>query len=148
MGLKDKTSLYDLVPGPDAPIGDFEDIQGSGGNDFDLGQSSTLQQDSLLNQYLYTHGGVGGIAGPVPLPSHYADLDGQPGPTFNLGADSLFHAGGDPVVGASLLSVYNGSSGLSLFSAPQSGNPVSQDLDGGLPSTGKYENNGPDGGFY
>lgn len=137
MGLKDKTSLYDLVPGPDAPVGNFEDVQG--GPNFDLGQSSTLQQDSLLNQYLYTHGGVGGIAGPVPLPSHYADLDGQPGPTFNLGQDSTLQPD-------SLLNVYNNSQ--LNYTAPQNGNPVSQDLNGGLPSTGRYQDNLPDGGYF
>ena len=158
MALKDKTSLYDLVPGPDAPVGDFENVQG--GPNFDLGQSSTLQQDSLLNQYLYTYGGSPGVGptfagqgGPVPKTETPQDLNGLEGPQFNLGLDSIFHAGpnGPNPIGTSLLSVYNSStSGIFPlpWSAPQSGNPAGLDLDGGLPSTGRYEDNGPDGGFY
>ena len=137
MALKDKTSLYDLVPGPNVPVGNFEEA--SGGPSFDKGQSSTLQQDSLLNEYLYTHGGVAGVAGPVPLPGHFADLDGLPGPSFDLGQNSTLQPD-------SLLNVYSNSQ--LNYTAPQNGNPVSQDLNGGLPSTGKYEDNGPDGGFY
>ena len=98
MGLKDKTSLYDLVPGPNVPVGNFEEA--SGGPSFDKGQSSTLQQDSLLNEYLYTHGGVAGVAGPVPLPGHFADLDGLPGPSFDLGQNSTLQPD-------SLLNTYN-----------------------------------------
>lgn len=135
MGLKDKTSLYDLVPGPDAPIGDFENVQG--GPNFDLGQSSTLQQDSLLNQYLYTHGNSSGLAGGDN--GSNLDINGQQGPSFNLGQDSTLQPD-------SLLNVYNNSQ--LNYTAPQNGSPLSQDLDGELPSTGKYENNGPDGGFY
>ena len=48
MGLKDKTSLYDLVQGPNAPVGNMENTQGA--SHFDLGNTSTLQPDSLLNQ--------------------------------------------------------------------------------------------------
>lgn len=135
MGLKDKTSLYDLVPGPDAPVGDFENVQG--GPNFDLGQSSTLQQDSLLNQYLYTHGNSSGLAGGDN--GSNLDINGQQGPSFNLGQDSTLQPD-------SLLNVYNNSQ--LNYTAPQNGNPLSQDLDGGLPPTGKYENNLPEGGVY
>ena len=135
MGLKDKTSLYDLVPGPDAPVGDFENVQG--GPNFDLGQSSTLQQDSLLNQYLYTHGNSSGLAGGDN--GSNLDINGQQGPSFNLGQDSTLQPD-------SLLNVYNNSQ--LNYTAPQNGNPVSQDLNGGLPSTGRYQDNLPDGGVY
>ena len=74
------------------------------------------------------------------------DLNGLSGPTFNLGLDSIFHAGpnGPNPIGTSLLSVYNNGA----FLAPQSGNPVSQDLDGGFPAIGRYQDNLPDGGVY
>ena len=133
MGLKNKTSLYDLVPGPNAPVSNMESMQGA--PNFDLGNTSTLQPDSLERQLKMD-----------------TDLNGQKGPSFDLGRDSMLHAGGDPVVGTSLLGVYNGTHGSpfvsSLFSAPQNGTPVSQDLDGGLPSNGNYQSNGPDGGFF
>ncbi len=135
MGLKDKTSLYDLVPGPDAPVGNFENVQG--GPNFDLGQSSTLQQDSLLNQYLYTHGNSSGLAGGDN--GSNLDLDGQQGSTFNLGTDSTLQPD-------SLLNIYNNSQ--LNYTAPQSGNPVSQDLDGGFPATGRYQDNLPEGGVF
>ena len=135
MGLKDKTSLYDLVPGPDAPVGNFENVQG--GPNFDLGQSSTLQQDSLLNQYSYTQGGQPGLAGGVN--GSNLDLNGQQGALFNLGADSTLQPD-------SLLNVYNNSQ--LNYTAPQSGNPVSQDLDGGFPATGRYQDNLPEGGVF
>ena len=137
MALKDLTSLYDLVPGPNAPVGDFEDIQGSGGPNFDLGQSSTLQQDSLLNQYLYTHGNSSGLAGGDN--GSNLDINGQQGPTFNLGVDSTLQQD-------SLLEVYNNSQ--LNYTAPQNGNPLSQDLDGGFPATGRYQDNLPEGGVY
>ena len=135
MALKDKTSLYDLVPGPDAPVGDFENIQG--GPSFDLGQSSTLQQDSLLNQYLYTHGNSSGLAGGDN--GSNLDINGQQGPAFNLGADSTLQQD-------SLLEVYNNSQ--LNYTAPQNGNPVSQDLNGGFPASGRYQDNLPDGGVF
>jgi len=71
MALKDLSSLYDLVGGTQ-PVGDMEDI--SGGPQFDLGNTSTLQQDSLLN---------------IPVDSPYQDLNGEPGPQFDLGEDSM-----------------------------------------------------------
>lgn len=135
MGLKNLTSLYDLVPGPDAPVGDFENIQG--GPSFDLGQSSTLQQDSLLNQYLYTHGNSSGLAGGDN--GSNLDINGQQGPAFNLGVDSTLQQD-------SLLEVYNNSQ--LNYTAPQNGNPLSQDLDGGFPATGRYQDNLPEGGVY
>ena len=44
MALKNLSSLYDLVGG-NQPVGDMETQQG--GTPFDLGNTSTLQQDSL-----------------------------------------------------------------------------------------------------
>ena len=163
MGLKDKTSLYDLSQGDNTPVGNMENQQGPS---FDLGLDSTLQPDSLERE-LKRDTDLNGAPGPsfdLGLDSTLqpdslerqlkrdTDLNGAPGPSFDLGRDSIFHAGGDPVVGTSLIDVYNGNHGspftLSLFSAPQSGNPSSRDLNGILPSNGKYESNGPDGGFY
>lgn len=158
MGLKDKTSLYDLVPGPNDPVGNFEDVQG--GPNFDLGQSSTLQQDSLLEIYNYSYGGSPGVGptfvgqgGPVPKTDIPQDLNGLAGPQFDLGLDSMFHAGpdGPNPTGTSLLSVYNSSTlGINPlpWSAPQNGNPVDQDLNGGFPASGRYQDNLPEGGVY
>ena len=45
-----------------------------GGTPFDLGNTSTLQQDSLAQ---------------IPTDSPYQDLNGEPGPQFDLGPNSL-----------------------------------------------------------
>ena len=34
------------------------------------------------------------------------------------------------------------------YTAPQSGNPVDQDLDGGFPASGRYQDNLPEGGVF
>ena len=75
----------------------------------------------------------------------------QQGPPFDLGMDSEIHAGpdGPNPNPTSLIDVYSKAITENVsFLAPQSGNPVDQDLDGGLPSTGKYEDNGPEGGYF
>ena len=71
MALKDLSSLFDLVGG-NQPVGNMENQQG--GQSFDLGPNSILQQNSLPE---------------VPVNSPYQDLDGQPGPQFDLGEDSM-----------------------------------------------------------
>ena len=78
----------------------LQDMNGNPGPTFDLGDTSTLQQDSLLS---------------VPQPpsnSPYQDLDGNPGPAFDLGDTSTLQQD-------SLLSVPQ----------PPSNSPY-QDLDG------------------
>ena len=70
MALKNLSSLYDLVGG-NQPVGDMENQQG--GIPFDLGNTSTLQQDSLSQ---------------IPVDSPYQDLNGEPGPQFDLGENS------------------------------------------------------------
>lgn len=70
MALKNLSSLYDLVGG-NQPVGNMETQPG--GTPFDLGNTSTLQQDSLAQ---------------IPTDSPYQDLNGEPGPQFNLGEDS------------------------------------------------------------
>ena len=70
MALKNLSSLYDLVKG-NQPVGNMENQQG--GTKFDLGNTSTLQQDSLPK---------------IPVQSQYQDLNGEPGPQFDLGEDS------------------------------------------------------------
>ena len=142
MGLKDKTSLYDLVPGPDAPVGNMENSSPTqfGSEEGKKIGKEDLHVNLLENQYQYNHGGEIGHSG-GPNGGIY-DLNGQSGTSFDLGKVSTLQKD-------SLLSVYNNPQNPQLPStAPQSGNPLSQDLDGGLPSTGKYENNGPDGGFF
>jgi hypothetical protein len=142
MALKDKTSLYDLVPGPDAPVGDFEDSLPTefGSEEGKKIGKQDLHLHLLENQYQYNYNGsIGKSGGPN---GGELDLNGQPGHSFNLRGDSTLQPD-------SLLSVYNGIQGSSPFTAgpvPLPGHFA--DLDGGLPSTGKYENNGPDGGFY
>ena len=76
MGLKDLQSIYDLVPGNNKPVGKMDEQQGP---QFDLGPSSTLQQDSLPH--------VPGGAQSSP----YQDLDGAKGPQFDNGITSTIH---------------------------------------------------------
>ncbi len=152
MALKDKTSIHDLVG--NGPVGNMLTQQGP---PFDLGIDSELHAGpdgpnpnptSLVEVY----NNALNVNSPFLAPQNGnpvdQDLDGLSGPIFNLGLDSIFHAGpdGPNPIGTSLLSVYNNPQ--FQFTAPQNGNPVDQDLNGGLPSTGKYEDNGPDGGFY
>lgn len=140
MGLKDKTSLYDLVPEPNAPVGNFEDSIPTefGSEEGKKIGKQDLHVHLLENQYQYNYNGAIGISPLNPNGGEY-DLNGQPGPSFNLGQDSTLQPD-------SLLNVYNNSQ--LNYTAPQNGNPVSQDLNGGLPSTGKYQDNLPDGGVY
>ena len=70
MALKNLSSLYDLVQG-NKPVSEMENQQG--GTKFDLGNTSTLQQDSLPK---------------IPIQSQYQDLNGEPGPQFDLGENS------------------------------------------------------------
>lgn len=70
MSLLKKSSRFDLLPGNDDrtnPIGKMEETKGKA---FDRGPGSTLQQDSLSE---------------IPNKSLYQDLDGQKGPSFDLG---------------------------------------------------------------
>ena len=76
MGLKDLQSIYDLVPGNNKPVGKMDEQQGP---QFDLGPSSTLQQDSLPQV-------PGGSQN-----SPYQDLNGAPGPNFDNYQDSTLH---------------------------------------------------------
>jgi len=150
MALKDKTSLYDLVG--DGPVGNMLTQQGPPFNlgmdsEFHAGPDGPNPTPTSLTE-VYSKAITENVAFLAPQGGNPVsqDLNGLAGPQFNLGLDSMFHAGpnGPNPIGTSLLSVYNNGA----FLAPQSGNPVDQDLNGGLPSTGKYENNGPDGGFY
>jgi len=155
MALKDKTSLYDLVG--DGPVGNMLTQQGQ---PFNLGMDSEFHAGpdgpnpnptSLTEVYSKAITENNSFLAPQGGNPVSQDLDGLTGPVFNLGLDSIFHAGpdGPNPTGTSLLSVYSKTiAGNFSFTAPQSGNPVDQDLNGGLPSTGRYENNGPDGGYY
>ena len=70
MSLLKRSSRFDLLPGNDDrtnPIGKMEETKGKA---FDRGPGSTLQQDSLSE---------------IPNKSLYQDLDGQKGPSFDLG---------------------------------------------------------------
>tara|TARA_B110000495_G_scaffold194578_1_gene201088 strand:+ start:995 stop:1750 length:756 start_codon:yes stop_codon:yes gene_type:complete len=56
------------------------DLDGKEGRKFDKGKDSPLHdKTSLVNRYLYSHGGTLGIAGPVPKDSEYQDLNGEDG---------------------------------------------------------------------
>ena len=68
MGLINKESIFDLVPGSDPVI----NMNGLQGPSFDLGPSSTFQIDSLQI---------------VPQTIIYQDLDGLPGPSFDNGPE-------------------------------------------------------------
>ena len=68
MGLINKESIFDLVPGSDPVI----NMNGLQGPSFDLGPSSRFQIDSLQI---------------VPQTIIYQDLDGLPGPSFDNGPE-------------------------------------------------------------
>ena len=78
MGLKDLKSNLDLALG-ESPVGDFEDISPQ---NFDKGQDSTHQQDSLIKQYKYKYGNSTEEVGPPNL-----DINGLP-TSFDKGQDS------------------------------------------------------------
>ena len=136
MALKNLSSLYDLVGG-NQPVGNMENQQG--GTPFDLGPDSTLQQNSLPE---------------VPVESPYQDLDGIDG------GNGYFHdipnpgkyqgkqlAQTDLHVALLQNTPYNYSYGITtLGNQPGQAGPYSDpsiDLNGGLPPTGKYEDNMP-----
>lgn len=155
MGLKNKTSLYDLVG--DGPVGNMLTQQGP---PFDLGIDSELHAGpdgpnpnptSLVEVYNNALNVNSPFLAPQSGNPVDQDLDGLTGPIFNLGLDSIFHAGpdGPNPTGTSLLSVYSKTIAENFpFTAPQSGNPVDQDLDGGFPASGRYQDNLPDGGVF
>ena len=89
---------------------------------FDNGMSSTLQEDSLTQQYNYEHGQNPWLstdnAGPATL-----DLDGNQGPAFDNGMSSTLHEDG-------LINQYKYTYGNSTGEA----GPSNLDMDGGRPS--------------
>ena len=124
-----------------APTEKDLDLNGEKGPEFNKGKTSTIQQDSLLNEYLYNHGDSAGLTGPSRL-----DLDGElPSPFQPQGGLSL--EGEDLHVG--LLTNPYTKNNVTIGPSPgPSGYSDFQDLDGGLPSNGQYVNNGPLEGFY
>ncbi len=158
MGLKDLTSKLDLVPG-NQPVGNMEttpsiDLAGA----FDKGTDSPIHNpDSLLEIYNYQYGDQLGQAGPVPKDPNFADLDGIDG------ANGYFHGTNNPQIGQGkqvngedlhihlLENQYTYGGNLSPALSPQGEGGVNggiNDLNGGLPLTGKYKDNGPSDGFY
>ena len=172
MGLKDLTSQLDLVPGNN-PVGDMEttpsiDLAGA----FDQGETSTLKQDSLENIYQSainpqaSHGaGQPGATwpnvNPPPIGTNFADLNGVDG------GNGFFHDVNNPQIGQGkklkgkdlhvyLLErqyaySYGKGSNLSPALSPEGEGGINggiYDLNGKLPDTGKYEDNGPSDGFY
>ena len=212
MALLDKNSILDLdgLPGPLFDLGmtstlqqdslplipttsTYQDLDGAPGPSFDIGDNSTLHEDSLTQQFTYQHGnstatvgpstqdidgndgGQGyfhGISnpgkgqgiqvngkdlhvhllndtityvnggfyedvGPSPGPtgnSEYQDLDGEDGPSFDLGHDSNIQTD-------SLLNVYNYSHG----GVPGQGGPVPKTAEPGYTSVGADLNTTFDG---
>tara|TARA_R110002167_G_scaffold106792_2_gene273599 strand:- start:69 stop:1076 length:1008 start_codon:yes stop_codon:yes gene_type:complete len=98
------------------------DLDGLDGPQFANGPGSSLHEDSLLNQYQYTHGNSTGITGPST-----GDLDGQEGPTFDNGTGQTWDIHQD-----SLLNSYTYQHGNSSATV----DPSSLDADGGMP--GQY----------
>ena len=139
MALKDLSSLYDLVGG-NQPVGDMENQQG--GTPFDLGPDSTLQQNSLPE---------------IPVNSPYQDLDAVDGGNGyfhkipNPGKYQGKQLGGVDLHEALLQNTpYNYTYGTPTQfynpvgqAGPYQTEPYPLDLNGGLPSTGKYEDNMP-----
>ena len=108
----------------------YQDLNGEQGPSFNNGSDSTLQQDSLLQQYNYSHGGESGQGGPVPNNSQYQDLNGGLGPVSQLPIDDASQKHIDS------LSLVPGFSGNSPFQ------DLNIDLQQGTP--GQYLNNIPD----
>ena len=69
-----------LAPQDGNPVD--QDLNGLPGPSFNLGQTSTLQQDSLLNIYSGVHGNSQFTAGPVPLPGPIQLESCSNGPTL------------------------------------------------------------------
>tara|TARA_R110002167_G_scaffold7501_1_gene35637 strand:- start:7861 stop:8946 length:1086 start_codon:yes stop_codon:yes gene_type:complete len=63
---------------------EYMDLEGEP-PEFDDGPGSTLQTDSLLNLYNYSHGGVSGVGGPIPGKSQFQDLNS----TFDSNGDII-----------------------------------------------------------
>jgi hypothetical protein len=170
MALKNLSSLYDLVQG-NKPVSEMENQQG--GTKFDLGPNSTIQQDSLPEIPIKSqYQDLNGEPGPqfdlredstlqednlvnLQQKSKYSDLNGAP---FGNG---LFYNKNNPGRGEGkmvkgedlhinlLTKAYKYSYGNSKSIIPPSPSVSDfQDLDGGLPQTGKYEDNGPADGQY
>ena len=120
---------YNPSPHSDTP---FQDLDGLPGPQFDLGQDSTLQTDSLFS-----------VPGP-PSNSPFQDLDGEVGPAFDLGPDSTLKT--DLLENIYQSSVNPGAS----YGAGQPGGTWPSiiagtfDLNGGLPASGEYISNMPD----
>ena len=158
MGLKDLTSRLDLVPG-DQPVGNMETLNSKGlAGAFDMGKDSPIHNpDSLVEIYNYQHGNQSGKAGPVPKDTNFQDLNGIDG------ANGYFHGLNNPQKGQGkqvngedlhihlLENKYTYGGNLSPALSPQGEGGVNggvNDLNGGLPLTGKYKDNGPSDGFY
>jgi hypothetical protein len=110
------------VPGGDQNS-PFQDLDGEQGPSFDNGSDSTLQQDSLLQQYNYSHGGEPGQGGPVPNTSPYQDLNGvdNGNGVFDNGMNSTLQQN-------SLVDLYQYQYGNS----PESVGPATLDLNGAV----------------
>jgi hypothetical protein len=117
----------------------------------------------LNNQYQYTHGDNIGFSGPAPggyENSEYQDLDGVNGGNgFFHGVDQKSTLQGKKILGDDDLhiSLLNNQNYGYSYGTINDGNQPGQagpyltpsiDLNGGFPSTGKYEDNGPEGGFF
>ena len=85
MGLKNLKSQFDLVPGPTAPVGNMDSMQGP---QFDNGVEpqgnsvDTIHERSLTQPYNYQHGNSPEVLTPTSL-----DLNGEQGPQFNNGVE-------------------------------------------------------------
>ena len=85
MGLKDLKSQFDLVPGPTAPVGNMDSMQGP---QFDNGVEpqgnsvDTIHERSLTQPYNYQHGNSPEVLTPTSL-----DLNGEQGPQFDSGIE-------------------------------------------------------------
>ena len=160
MGLKDLTSKLDLVPGNN-PVGDMETtptIDLAGG--FNQGETSTLKQDSLENIYqsainpqaTYGAGQPGATwpsVNPPPLPNNFADLNGVDGANgYFHGSNQLTSLQGKQLGQQDLhISLLENTPYTYAYGIQTQGNQPGQaghyysnpiDLDGGLPSSGKY----------
>ena len=122
------------------------DAVDNGNGVFDKGTDSTLQQDSLTEQYTYEYGQNPWLTTEEKGPS-LLDLDGEQGPTFNAGPNStlkvdllenIYQSAVNP--GASYGAGQPGGTWPNVQPSPVSSNFA--DLDGITP--GQYLNNMPD----
>ena len=115
------------------------DLNGEQGPMFDKGVNSTIQQDSLLDQYLYNYGDTAGFAGPSKI-----DLDGElPQPFHQQGGLSL---NGEDLHVSMLTDPYTKNNVTIGPSPGPSGYSDFQDLDGIKPAT--YTDNPPEPGSF